>query len=234
MINRLMSGLTATLVLLVAGCPGPTDPPPQVGAPPTVPASTIGSIDGPADPLPTSTTLVCRITNGPACNAVVPDDPCAITGRCPRPSLPPANPAGLPAPSTASWPKWRTTADGVPYYSGRPACTVEQAQTIADEFADAGASIATRQWAIYVASREGGCNYQAYNGRGSDRSYCTFQLNALSGPLSPGGYLTRLGYTPDSVTASLAGCAEAAAALWHRCGKGPWIYGDYSCRWPDE
>lgn len=227
MIHRVLAGLAATLALTLNGCPSP---PPADPAPPT---STIASIGGPAT-IPTSTTapLVCRLerTELPC---TPPSDPCPL-GRCPRPSLPPTNWAGLPAPASSSWPKWRTTTDGVPYYAGRPACTADQAQTIASAFADAGASIPTRQWAIYVASRESGCNYLAYNGRGSDRSYCAFQLNALNGPLSPTGYLTRLGYTPASVTSSLAACAEAAAALWERCGKGPWIYGDYSCRRPSS
>ena len=229
MIPRLLAGLTATFALALGGCPTPP-------APPAPPPSTIASIGGPAT-IPTSTTapLVCRLqrTELPCTPSPepCPGQPDAFQ-RCPRPTLPPTNSAGLPAPATSSWPKWRTTTDGVPFYAGRPACTVDQAQTIADAFADAGASIATRQWAIYVASSESGCNYLAYNGRGSDRSYCAFQLNALNGPLSPTGYLTRLGYTPATVTSSLAACAEAAAALWARCGKGPWIYGDYSCRRP--
>lgn len=147
---------------------------------------------------------------------------------------PPPVPA-LPAPQWANWSHWRITAEGVPYYSGRPACNYQQASVIAGQFANRGASVSTQQWAIYVASREGGCNYLAVrvNAASGDDSHCTFQLNARSGgPLSPAGVLGKLGWTRTSVKASLENCAAAAAALWAQCGKGPWIQGDYGCRRP--
>lgn len=145
--------------------------------------------------------------------------------------------AAFPAPATAAWPRWKVTADGVPYYRGRPACTLADATTIAQAFRNAGASVSTARWAVYVASREGGCNYQAVRvvARTHDASYCTFQLNAArGGPLSPSGLLGRLGFTPATVTSSLSSCAAAAVALWSACGKGPWIRGDYSCHRPNE
>ena len=149
---------------------------------------------------------------------------------------PPPVPA-LPAPQWANWPNWRITAEGVPYYSQRPACNYQQASVIAGQFANRGASVSTQQWAIYVASREGGCNYLAVrvNAASGDDSHCTFQLNARSGgPLSPAGVLGKLGWTRTSVKASLENCAAAAAALWAQCGKGPWIQGDYGCRKPQS
>lgn len=184
----------------------------------------------PADTLPVSglpTTTVLRV--------IAPDE-----GRqLPAPTTstvavaPPPVPA-LPAPQWSSYPSWRITAEGVPYYSGRPACTYAQASVIAGQFAYRGASIATQQWAMYVASREGGCNYAAVNinSRTNDRSMCSFQLNAANGgPLSPQGALGLLGWTPQSVTASLENCSAAAAALWAICGKGPWTK-PYGCRRP--
>lgn len=143
--------------------------------------------------------------------------------------------AVLPAPAWASWPLWRLTADGVPYYKGRPACTPAQAYTIAAAFANRGASLDTQRWAIYVAGREGGCSYLAVriNRASGDDSHCAFQLNAApGGPLSPAGVIGSIGWTRANVKASLENCAAAAAALWARCGKGPWIQGDYSCRKP--
>ena len=146
---------------------------------------------------------------------------------------PPPVPA-LPAPQWAEWSNWRVTAEGVPYYKGRPACTYAQAAVIAGQFANRGASVSTQQWAMYVASREGGCNYQAVNinSRTKDASYCAYQLNAhKGGPLSPQGALGLLGWTPASVTSSLENCSAAAAALWAICGKGPWTK-PYGCRRP--
>ena len=141
----------------------------------------------------------------------------------------------IPAPQSSLWPSWRLNAAGVPYYAGRPSCSVVQAHEIAVQFINRGASVATAQWAVYVASREGGCNYLAVNinERTRDDSHCTFQLNARTGgPLSSAGVLGKLGWTKASVKVSLSECARAAAALWAVCGKGPWIQGDYGCRKP--
>jgi hypothetical protein len=128
----------------------------------------------------------------------------------------------VPAPADAS---------SIPGYPGRARCTEENAAIIRWHFAQHGASPSTQRWALIIASRESGCDHTAYNGRGNDRSSCAFQLNALRGPLAPGGYLTRLGYTPELVRSSMEACAAAAADLWARCGRGPWTR-PYGCRRP--
>lgn len=130
-------------------------------------------------------------------------------------------------------PNWRLTAEGIPVYGNRTACTKEQAITIAAEFANDGADAATQQWAVYIASREGGCRYDAVNinARTKDDSHCTFQLNALSGAFTPHGSLGRRGWTTDLVKASLQACADAASDLWVFCGRGPWTP-PYSCTPP--
>ena len=186
--------------------PAPSDTLPVSGLPPTTVLRVVAPDEGRQLPTPTTSTVAVA---------------------------PPPVPA-LPAPQWSSYPSWRITAEGVPYYSGRPACTYAQATVIAGQFAARGASIATQQWAMYVASREGGCNYLArnINSRTNDASWCAFQLNAASGaPLSPRGALGLLGWTPQSVTASLENCSAAAAALWAICGKGPWTK-PYGCRRP--
>jgi peptidoglycan hydrolase-like protein with peptidoglycan-binding domain len=129
--------------------------------------------------------------------------------------------------------QWRLTAEGIPVYGNRTPCTKEQAITIAAEFANDGADAATQQWAVYIASREGGCRYDAVNinARTKDDSHCTFQLNALSGAFSQHGSLGRRGWTTDLVKASLQACADAASDLWVFCGRGPWTP-PYSCTPP--
>ena len=114
-----------------------------------------------------------------------------------------------------------------------PACTPEQAAIIAAEFANDGADAVTQQWAVYIASREGGCRYEAVNVnvRTKDDSHCTFQLNALSGMFAPHGSLGRRGWTTDSVKTSLQACADAASDLWVFCGRGPWTK-PYTCAPP--
>lgn len=199
-------------VLGMCNVPDPATPTadtlPVSGLPPTTVLRVVSPQEGRQLPAPTTTTVAVA----------------------PPPVL------ALPAPQWANWPSWRTTGEGVPYYSGRPACTYAQAGVIATQFAYRGASVATQQWAIYVASREGGCNYKAQNINPStnDASHCAFQLNAAKGaPLSPQGALGLLGWTPASVTASLENCSAAAAALWTICGKGPWTK-PYGCRKPQS
>lgn len=218
MFVRAVYGVVATLALLTAGqCQGPKPPDPPVIV--EVPTTARGS--APVEP------------HTPPPVTVVKPPPTTSTTLAPavRVGVPPV--PVVPAPAASSWPHWRITADGVPYYSGRPACTVSQANEIAAQFVAVGASVSTARWAIYVASREGGCNYLAVHIGRTDDSHCTFQLNAKSGgPLSVNGLLGRLGWTRSSVKASLQACAQAAAALWSTCGKGPWIAGDYSCKEP--
>ena len=109
------------------------------------------------------------------------------------------------------------------------------ANTIASQFALDDADVSTQQWAVYIASREGGCRYAAvnFNPATRDDSHCTFQLNALSGMFQPHGELGRLGWTTDNVKASMAACADAASDLWVYCGKGPWTK-PYRCLQPWE
>lgn len=130
-------------------------------------------------------------------------------------------------------PNWRLSADGIPYYGNRNPCSLGDANMIAFQFAKDGADIATEQWAVYVASREGSCEYQAVNLNlaTQDDSHCAFQINALSGVFNPDQVLGRLGWTPDSVTASMESCANAASDFWVYCGRGPWTP-PYSCRPP--
>ncbi|MCU1398741.1 MAG: hypothetical protein JWN62_1850 [Acidimicrobiales bacterium] len=137
-------------------------------------------------------------------------------------------PAGIQA-----LPNWNLTADGIPYYGNHNPCSLDDANMIAFQFAKDGADIATEQWAVYIASREGNCNYAAVNLNlvTQDDSHCTFQINALSGVFSPTAVLGRLGWTPDSVSTSMGNCANAASDLWVYCGRGPWTP-PYSCRSP--
>jgi hypothetical protein len=143
-------------------------------------------------------------------------------------------PAGpWPAAATSDLPEWHLTAEGIPVYGNRRACTRAEADTIAYQFAKDGADIATQQWAAYIASREGGCDYRTvnYNMSTRDDSHCTFQLNALSGTFAPTGELGRHGWTADNVKFSLDNCADAASDLWVYCGRGPWTP-PYYCRPP--
>lgn len=225
-LTRILVGIVATVVLLVAGqlatlSAGHTQSiTPAAPAPDSTPAATIGAITGPATPGPTATAapVVPRTTPpAPATSVAV--------GFPPAPALG----AGLPS--------WRVTVDGVPFYAGRPACSLEQAAQIAAGFAAVGASTSTQHWAVYVASRESGCDYTALNVNRStrDRSVCMHQLNAHpGGPLAPGGVLTEAGWTIETATASFVSCVAAAADLWSVCGRGPWTHGDYTCRRPQE
>ncbi|MGZ4674239.1 MAG: peptidoglycan-binding domain-containing protein [Ilumatobacteraceae bacterium] len=131
------------------------------------------------------------------------------------------------------YPNWNLTPDGIPFYGSHVACTVANANIIASEFAKDGADDATQQWAVYIASREGGCNYAAVNINPATRddSHCSFQLNALAGMFEPHGELGRRGWTTDSVKESMQNCVDAASDLWVYCGKGPWTP-PYACTPP--
>jgi hypothetical protein len=135
--------------------------------------------------------------------------------------------------SRQPYPNWNLTADGVPYFGNHIACTLANANVIAYEFAKDGADTATQQWAVYIASREGGCNFAAVNINPATRddSHCTFQLNALAGMFEPHGELGRRGWTTDTVKESLQNCADAASDLWVYCGRGPWTP-PYACAPP--
>ena len=141
-------------------------------------------------------------------------------------------PGPFPAP-TQDEPNWGLTAEGIPRYGNHVACTPSEAAVIAAEFANDGADAATQQWAVYIASREGGCRFDAVNinAKTKDDSHCTFQLNALSGMFGPHGELGRRGWTTDAVKTSLQACADAASDLWVFCGRGPWTP-PYTCQPP--
>jgi peptidoglycan hydrolase-like protein with peptidoglycan-binding domain len=143
-----------------------------------------------------------------------------------------APPGPWPAPPQDE-PFWNSTKDGVPYYGYRTPCSRGDANMIAYQFAKDGADVATQQWAVYIASREGGCRYDAVNVNMAtlDDSHCSFQLNALAGMFDPGSSLGRLGWTVDTVKLSMENCANAASDLWVYCGRGPWTP-PYSCRPP--
>lgn len=144
----------------------------------------------------------------------------------------PAPPGPWPAPVQPEK-NWSLTAEGIPVYGNRIACTRSQADVIAYQFARDGADVATQQWAVYVASREGGCRFDAINQNAAtqDDSHCTFQLNVLSGAFAPTAELGRHGWSAELVRTSLDNCSDAASDLWVYCGRGPWTP-PYSCRPP--
>jgi peptidoglycan hydrolase-like protein with peptidoglycan-binding domain len=131
------------------------------------------------------------------------------------------------------FPNWNLTRDGIPFYGNHVACSLANANVIADEFEKDGADDATQQWATYIASREGGCNAATVNLNLATRddSHCTFQLNALAGMFEPHGELGRRGWTVESVKESMSNCADAASDLWVYCGRGPWTP-PYACAPP--
>ena len=116
------------------------------------------------------------------------------------------------------------TPEGIPFHAGRVPCSRADADIIAFQFALDGADADTQRWAVYIASREGGCNFQTINNNAktADDSHCTFQLNVLSGTFAPNGELGRRGWTPELVRSSMEMCANAASDLWVYCGRGPW------------
>ena len=130
---------------------------------------------------------------------------------------------------------WRVL-QGIPFYFGRRACSRADADTIALEFAKDGADPATQQYFIYIASREGSCNYKAvnYNLATKDDSHCTFQLNAMAGMFAPNAELGRRGWTKENVKASMQNCADAASDLWVFCARSPWTPPNYGCAPPWE
>jgi len=132
-------------------------------------------------------------------------------------------------------PNWRVNSEGIPYFGRSRACSRANADIIAHEFAKDGADASTQQFFIYIASREGGCDYTAvnFNMQTHDDSHCTFQLNALSGMFEPNAELGRRGWNVDNVKASMANCADAASDLWVFCARGPWTP-PYSCAPPWE
>src|SRR5262249_8917837 len=99
----------------------------------------------------------------------------------------PEGPWPAPAAAPEGQPFWSVTADGLPVYANHMPCSHADANMIAFQFAQDGADVATQWWAVYIATREGGCRYDAVNVNPAtlDDSHCTFQLNALSGMFAP-------------------------------------------------
>jgi len=124
-------------------------------------------------------------------------------------------------------------ANGIPVFGNHRFCSREDADTVAREFAKDGADLATQQFFIYIASREGGCDYRAVNQNAQTRddSHCSFQLNALAGMFEPNSQLGRRGWNTDNVKESMANCADAASDLWVFCARGPWTK-PYTCAPP--
>ena len=85
---------------------------------------------------------------------------------------------------------------------------------------------------LNIVSRESGCDSSAYNGnrRTGDDSWGFCQLNSLAGFFRSGGILED--YNRWSFAGNPRHNAEACAALYARCGFGPWVKGDYGCRRP--
>jgi hypothetical protein len=144
--------------------------------------------------------------------------------------------------STGLWPApfqdeafWNLNPEGIPYYGNRGQCTRANADMIALQFALDGAPIDVQQWAVYIASREGGCDHTIVNLNYDTRddSHCTFQLNALAGMFEPWAELGRRGWSVVNVKESMANCADAASDLWVFCGKAPWTP-PYGCTPPWE
>jgi len=131
------------------------------------------------------------------------------------------------------FPNWNLSRDGIPFYGNHVACSLENANIIAEEFGKDGADDATQQWTAYIASREGGCNAATVNNNPATRddSHCTFQLNALAGMFEPHGELGRRGWSVINVKESMRNCADAASDLWVYCGRGPWTP-PYACAPP--
>jgi hypothetical protein len=135
-----------------------------------------------------------------------------------------------PQPVVVTAPVW---SGPIPNYRGRGACTVDAATVITSVFAAAGASVATQEWALLVASRETGCDtsLRNLNPRTGDDSYGWCQLNARAGHFGSSGILA--GFDRDRILVDLDYASRACVRLWSVCGRGPWTP-PYSCSVPPE
>lgn len=118
------------------------------------------------------------------------------------------------------------------YYGGGTGCSQANATLIAHAMWDVGANDDQVYRMLNIVSRESGCDASAYNGnrRTGDDSWGFCQLNSLAGFFRSGGILE--GYNRWSFAGNPRHSAEACAALYARCGFGPWVKGDYGCRGP--
>lgn len=136
-----------------------------------------------------------------------------------------------PPPSTA--PPRREWTGSIPsYYGSTTGCTQANATLIAHAMWDVAATDQQVYRMLNVVSRESGCDSSAYNGnrRTGDDSWGFCQLNSLAGFFRSGGILED--YNRWSFADDPRHNAQACAALYARCGFGPWIKGDYGCRHP--
>ena len=117
-------------------------------------------------------------------------------------------------------------------YGGSTGCSQANATLIAHAMWDVGANDSQVYRMLGIVSRESGCDSSAYNPnrRSGDDSWGFCQLNSLAGFFRSGGILES--YNRWSFADDPRHNARACAALYARCGFGPWIKGDYGCRRP--
>lgn len=118
------------------------------------------------------------------------------------------------------------------YYGGDTGCTQANANLIARAMWDVGANDQQVLRMLNIVSRESGCDssQRNLNSRTRDDSWGFCQINVLAGWFSTGALLAgfnRWAFADDPRTN-----ARACAALYARCGFGPWNYGNYYCRQP--
>lgn len=118
------------------------------------------------------------------------------------------------------------------YYGSTTGCTQANATLIAHAMWDVSANDQQVHRMLNIISRESGCDSAAYNGnrRTGDDSWGFCQLNSLAGFFRSGGILAD--YNRWSFADDPRHNARACAALYARCGFGPWVKGDYGCRRP--
>jgi hypothetical protein len=136
-----------------------------------------------------------------------------------------------PPPSTS--PPQREWTGAIPsYYGGTTGCSQTNATLIARAMWNVGANDAQVYRMLNIVSRESTCDSAAYNGnrRTGDDSWGFAQQNSLSGWFDPGQLLA--GYDRFAFATDPALNARAVAAMYARCGFGPWNYGNYYCRRP--
>ncbi len=118
------------------------------------------------------------------------------------------------------------------YYGGGTGCTQSLANLVAQAMWGVGANDQQVYRMLNIVSRESGCDSSAYNGNAStgDDSFGLCQLNARAGFFRSGGILA--GYDRWSFASDPALNARACAALYARCGFGPWTKPTYGCKRP--
>lgn len=136
-----------------------------------------------------------------------------------------------PPPSTS--PPQREWTGAIPsYYGSTTGCSRTNATLIARAMWNVGANDQQVYRMLNIVSRESTCDSAAHNGnrRTGDDSYGFGQQNALSGWFDPGQLLAD--YDRFAFATDPALNARAVAAMYARCGFGPWNYGNYYCRRP--